>query len=155
MPRCIFHIDLDAFFVSVEQALHPELRGKPVIVGGDLCPQAIFIIANFPHYRDASARFMEILAHFCPNIEPLGLDEGYLDVTECLALNLFQGDSPRKLALSIKERIHKELNLTASVGIATCNPIETMKRRFGSAHPINWATTISFLPTLRPPIFSA
>lgn len=153
MPRCIFHIDLDAFFVSVEQALHPELRGKPVIVGGDperrgvvssasyearpfgihagmplsqtrrLCPQAIFIRANFPHYRDASARFMEILAHFCPNIEPLGLDEGYLDVTECLALNLFQGDSPQKLALSIKERIHKELNLTASVGIATCKVV--------------------------------
>jgi DNA polymerase-4 len=145
MARCILHIDLDAFFVSVEQALNPKLKGKPVIVGGDperrgvvssasyearefgihagmplsqarrLCPQATFIQANFPRYRDASAKFMEVLADFSPYIEPLGIDEAYLDATGCDE----PYGSPGKLALAIKERIHKELKLTASVGIAT------------------------------------
>jgi DNA polymerase-4 len=149
MARCIFHIDLDAFFVSVEEALNPELKGKPVIVGGDperrgvvasasyearpfgihagmpsskarrLCPQAIFIRANFPRYKDASNRFMEILADFSPDIEPLGLDEAYLDVTGCVE----PYGSPRKLARAIKERINKELKLTASVGIGTCKVV--------------------------------
>jgi DNA polymerase-4 len=149
MARCIFHIDLDAFFVSVEQALNPELKGKPVIVGGDperrgvvasasyearpfgihagmplskarrLCPQAIFIRANFSRYRDASNRFMEILADFSPDIEPLGFDEAYLDVTGCVE----PYGSPRQLALAIKERINKELKLTASVGIGTCKVV--------------------------------
>ena len=149
MARCIFHIDLDAFFVSVEQALDPKLKGKPVIVGGDperrgvvasasyearpfgihagmplskarrLCPQAIFIQANFHRYRDASAKFMTILADFSPYIEPLGLDEAYLDVA---GYEEAYGAS-RQLALAIKERIYKELRLTASVGIATCKVV--------------------------------
>ena len=149
MTRCILHIDLDAFFVSVEQALNPKLKGKPVIVGGDperrgvvssasyearefgihagmslsqarrLCPQATFIQANFSRYRDASAKFMEVLADFSPCIEPLGIDEAYLDVT---GYERPYG-SPQKLALAIKERIHKELRLNASVGIATCKVI--------------------------------
>jgi DNA polymerase-4 len=149
MARCIFHIDLDAFFVSVEQALNPELKAKPVIVGGDperrgvvasasyearrfgihagmpssrarhLCPQAIFIRSHFSLYRDASARFMKILGDFSPHIEPLGLDEAYLDITG------YQEPygSPRKLALALKERISKELKITASVGIATCKVV--------------------------------
>jgi DNA polymerase-4 len=149
MARCIFHIDLDAFFVSVEQVLNPELKGKPVIVGGDperrgvvasasyearpfgihagmpsskahrLCPQAIFIRSHFSLYKDASAKFMEILADFSPDIEPLGLDEAYLDVTGCEE----PYGSPQKLALAIKERINKELNITASVGIAACKVV--------------------------------
>ena len=149
MARCIFHIDLDAFFVSVEQALNPKLKGKPVIVGGDperrgvvssasyearefgihagmplsqarrLCPQATFIQANFPRYRDASAKFMEVLADFSPCIEPLGIDEAYLDASGYEE----PYGSPRKLALAVKERIYKELKLNASVGIATCKVI--------------------------------
>jgi len=149
MARCIFHIDLDAFFVSVEQAFNPKLKGKPVIVGGDperrgvvasasyearpfgihagmpsskacrLCPQAIFIRPNFSRYRDASNRFMEILADFSPDVEPLGLDEAYLDVTGCEE----PYGSPPELARAIKERIHKELKLTASVGIAACKVV--------------------------------
>jgi DNA polymerase-4 len=149
MARRIFHIDLDAFFVSVEEALNPELKGIPVIVGGDperrgvvasasyearpfgiyagmpltkarrLCPQAIFIRANFSRYRDASNKFMKILADFSPDIEPLGLDEAYLDVTG------YEGPygSPQKLARAIKERINKELNVTASVGVGTCKVV--------------------------------
>lgn len=149
MARCIFYIDLDAFFVSVEQVLNPELKGKPVIVGGDperrgvvasasyearpfgihagmpsskarrLCPQAIFIQAHFSLYREASAKFMDILADFSPDIEPLGLDEAYLDVTGCVE----PYGSPRQLARAIKERINKELKLTASVGIGTCKVV--------------------------------
>jgi len=149
MARCIFHIDLDAFFVSVEQVLNPKLKGKPVIVGGDperrgvvasasyeartfgihagmpsskahrLCPQAIFIRSHFSIYKDASAKFMKILGDFSPHIEPLGFEEAYLDVTGCEE----PYGSPQKLALAIKERINKELNLTASVGIATCKVV--------------------------------
>jgi DNA polymerase-4 len=149
MARCIIHIDLDAFFVSVERVLNPKLRGKPVIVGGDperrgvvasasyearpfgihagmpsskarrLCPQAIFIRSHFSLYKDASSRFMEILGGFSLHIEPLGLDEAYLDVTGCEE----PYGSPQKLALAIKERINKELNITASVGIATCKVV--------------------------------
>jgi len=149
MARCIFHIDLDAFFVSVEQVVNPELKGKPVIVGGDperrgvvasasyearpfgihagmpsstarrLCPQAIFIGSHFSLYRDASAKFMKILGDFSPHIEPLGLDEAYLDVTGCEE----PYGSPRQLVLAIKDRINKELKITASVGIATCKVV--------------------------------
>jgi Nucleotidyltransferase/DNA polymerase involved in DNA repair len=149
MARCIFHIDLDAFFVSVEQAVDPRLKSKPVIVGGDperrgvvtsasyearpfgiyagmplsrahrLCPQAIFVKVNLPRYKDASAKFMRILADFSPDIEPLGIDEAYLDVTGYEE----PYGSHQKLALAIKERIYKELKVTASVGIATCEVV--------------------------------
>jgi len=149
MARCIFHIDLDAFFVSVEQVLNPKLKGKPVIVGGDperrgvvasasyearhfgvhagmpsftarrLCPQAIFIRSHFSQYKDASAKFMKILGDFSPHIEPLGLDEAYLDATGCIEPH----GSPRQLAIALKGRINKELKITASVGIATCKVV--------------------------------
>jgi DNA polymerase-4 len=149
MARCILHIDLDAFFVSVERTFNPELKGKPVIVGGDpehrgvvssasyearpfgihagmpllqarrLCPQAVLIRANFPRYRNASGRFMEILAGFSPDLEPLGLDEAYLDATGCEE----PYGSSAGMALAIKQRISRELKLTASVGIGTCKVV--------------------------------
>ena len=139
------HIDLDAFFVSVEQAERPELRGKPVVVGGRpdqrgvvaaasyearafglhsgmplvtanrLCPQAIFIEGNFAKYRHASEKFMKILADFSPFMEPMGLDEAYLDVTGFESLH----GSIRQMALAIKKRVKNEIGLTASVGIAS------------------------------------
>jgi len=145
MSRHILHVDLDAFFVSVEQVLSPELRGKPVIVGGRperrgvvasasyeartygiraamplaqayrLCPYAIFLQGDFRKYRDFSVRFMEILANFSPSLEPGGLDEAYLDVTGC---DIF--GTPLQIAQSIKKKVKMELNLIASVGIASC-----------------------------------
>jgi len=148
MTRRILHIDLDAFFVSVEQVLAPELAGKPVIVGGRperrgvvasasyearaygiraamplaqayrLCPQAIFLQGDFRKYRDFSARFMDILADFSPSLEPGGLDEAYLDVTGC---DIF--GTPFQIAKKIKERVRKELGLIASVGIASCKVV--------------------------------
>ena len=145
MSRRIMHIDLDAFFVSVEQALKPELKGKAVVVGGKpdrrgvvasasyearafglhagmplitarrLCPQAIFIEGSFIKYREASQRFMAILADFSPYLEPVSLDEAYLDVTgfESIHGSIYQ------MAINIKQRIKDELSLSASAGIAS------------------------------------
>ena len=156
MNRCILHIDLDAFFVSVEQALAPELVDKPVVVGGRpdrrgvvasasyearvfgiragmpltqayrLCPQTIFLQGSFPAYRDASERFMTILADFSPCLEPAGLDEAYLDVTGC---ELF--GTPYQIASRIKERVKKELKLIASVGMASCKVVAKIASDLG------------------------
>jgi DNA polymerase-4 len=153
---CILHIDLDAFFVSVEQALAPELVDKPVVVGGRpdrrgvvasasyearvfgiragmpltqayrLCPQAIFLQGSFTAYRDASERFMTILADFSPCLEPAGLDEAYLDVTGC---ELF--GTPYQIASRIKERVKKELKLIASVGMASCKVVAKIASDLG------------------------
>jgi DNA polymerase-4 len=139
------HIDLDAFFVAVEQVLNPELKGKPVVVGGKpdrrgvvatasyearafglhsgmplvtasrLCPQAIFIEGNFARYRRASERFMAILADFSPYLEPMGLDEAYLDATGFESIY----GLVRNMAVAMKKRIKDELGLSASVGIAS------------------------------------
>ena len=146
MVKCvrIIHIDLDAFFVSVEQTLNPELQGKPVVVGGKrdrrgvvasasyearafglcagmplitanrLCPQATFIEGGFPKYRDASQRFMTILAGFSPYLEPASLDEAYLDAT---GFEFIYG-SIHQMAVAIKQRIKDKLGLCASAGIA-------------------------------------
>ena len=146
--RTIFHIDLDAFFVTVEQVLNPALRDKPVIVGGRpggrgvvasasyecrkfgvhaamplakakrLCPQAVFLTGNYRKYTEFSHKFMTILSDYSPCIEPGGLDEAYLDVTGCEKFG-----SWRILALKIKERIKKETGLIASVGIAPCKVV--------------------------------
>jgi len=143
------HVDLDAFYVSVEQSLNPELKGKPVVVGGRpggrgvvaaasyearafglhsamplktasrLCPQAIFIEGSFPRYREASKKFMAILADFSPFIEPGGLDEAYLDVTGFESLH----GSIRQMSSKIKQTVSDELGICASVGIAGCKVV--------------------------------
>ncbi len=145
MVHRIMHIDLDAFFVSVEQVLNPDLKGKPVVVGGRpdrrgvvasasyearafglhagmplaiasrLCPQAIFIEGNFHRYRDASEKFMAILADFSPFLEPIGLDEAYLDVTGFESIH----SSTKQMAMAIKKKILDELGLCASIGTAS------------------------------------
>jgi len=143
--RTIVHVDLDAFFVSVEQALDPELRGRPVVVGGEpglrgvvasasyearayglragmpltqayrLCPQAVFLKGSFPRYCEASARFMSILGDFSPFLEPAGIDEAYLDLTgfESIYGSIWAASQ------RIRKRIKRELNITASAGIAS------------------------------------
>jgi len=145
MARRIMHIDLDAFFVSVEQVLNPDLRGKPVVVGGRpdrrgvvasasyearafglhagmpltaacrLCPQATFIEGSFSKYRQASQKFMAILADFSPYLEPVSLDEAYLDATGFESIH----GSIRQMAIAIKQRITDKLELCASIGIAS------------------------------------
>jgi DNA polymerase-4 len=147
--RTIIHIDLDSFFVSVEQVLNPELKGKPVVVGGKpdrrgvvatasyearafglhssmplataarLCPEAIFVEANFDKYREYSQRFMAILNNFSPFIEPAGIDEAYLDVTGFESIH----GSIRQMAVKMKQQIRNELELCASIGIANCKVV--------------------------------
>jgi len=142
-PRTILHIDMDAFFASVEQRDHPELRGKPVLVGGDgprgvvaaasyearkygchsampssiakrLCPNAIFVKGSHGVYSKVSKQVFEILERFSPAIQPISVDEAFLDVTG--STHLF--GSPTDIAIEIRRLVKAELNLTCSVGIA-------------------------------------
>jgi DNA polymerase-4 len=143
--RSILHVDLDAFFVAVEQARNPELLGKAVVVGGDpggrgvvatasyearkfgvhsamplrtavrLCPHAIFLRGDYSEYVRISRQFHAILHRYSPLVESGGLDEAYIDVTGCEPL---VGTPPEAAAL-IRERVREELGLPASVGIAS------------------------------------
>ncbi len=142
--RRVIHADLDAFFVSVEQALDHSLRGKPVVVGGRpegrgvvasasyearafgikagmptstarrLCPGAIFISGKFSRYINASKKFMAILADFSPYLEPGGLDEAYLEATGFESLY----GTIYNMGHLIKKRVREELDLPVSIGIA-------------------------------------
>src|SRR5437773_6536448 len=141
--RKIVHIDMDAFYASVEQRDDPQLRGKPVIVAwrGNrsvvcaasyearkfgvrsampavraerLCPSAIFLPPDFPRYRAVSRQVREILKRHTDLIEPLSLDEAYLDVSE----NKTGLPTATQVARAIREQIRAELNLTASAGVA-------------------------------------
>jgi DNA polymerase-4 len=135
---------MDAFYASVEQRDHPELRGRPVIVGADprgrgvvsaasyearrfgvhsampigraarLCPGGVFLPVDMDKYARASRRIMAVLAEFTPLLEPLSIDEAFLDVTASRAL---LGDGPT-IARRIKSRIRDAVELTASVGVA-------------------------------------
>jgi len=141
--RKIVHIDMDAFYASVEQRDNPALRGQPVVVAwrGNrsvvcaasyearrfgvrsampalraerLCPQAIFVPPDFPRYRAVSRQTREIFCRFTDLIEPLSLDEAYLDVTE----NKAGLPTATKVAHAIRRQIRDELHLTASAGVA-------------------------------------
>ena len=141
--RKIVHIDMDAFYASVEQRDDPSLRGKPVVVAWQgkrsvvcaasyearrygvrsalpaltaerLCPDAIFIKPDFVRYKAVSLAVRAIFERHTPMIEPLSLDEAYLDVTE----NLTALPTATRVAKAIREQIHDELNLTASAGVA-------------------------------------
>ena len=141
--RKIVHVDMDAFYASVEQRDDPQLRGKPVVVAwlGNrsvvcaasyearrygirsampavsahrLCPEAIFVPPDFPRYKAVSSAVRAIFQRHTDLIEPLSLDEAYLDVTE----NNLQLPTATRVAKMIREQIHDELNLTASAGVA-------------------------------------
>jgi len=141
--RKIIHVDMDAFYASVEQRDNPELRGKPVVVAWRgkrsvvcaasyearrfgvrsamaathaerLCPEAVFIPPDFTRYRAASRAVREIFLRHTDLIEPLSLDEAYLDVTE----NKTGLATATKVAGTIRQQIREELNLTASAGVA-------------------------------------
>ena len=143
MQRTILHVDLDAFFAAVEQRDNPDLRGKPVLVGGSVrrgvvaacsyesrkfgihsampmaeamrrCPHAIVVPHRMDRYADASERFFKILGDFSPDVEGLSLDEAFIDITGSERL---LGDA-KTIAQSIKKRVREELSLVASVGVA-------------------------------------
>lgn len=144
-PRIIIHVDMDAFYASVEQRDRPALRGRPVIVGADprgrgvvsaasydarrfgvhsampigraarLCPEGVFLPVDMPKYVGVSRQIMTILAEFTPLLEPLSIDEAFLDMTGTQGLF---GDGLEQ-ARRIKSRIRDAVNLTASVGVAS------------------------------------
>lgn len=141
--RKIIHVDMDAFYASVEQRDRPELRGKPVVVGGRpqsrgvvascsyearkfgvrsamscaqaarICPQAEFVRPNFTKYVEASHAIREIFLEYTDLVQPLSLDEAYLDVT----VNKRGEPSASKIAREIKARIQERIQLTASAGV--------------------------------------
>src|SRR5277367_3862819 len=141
--RKIIHVDMDAFYASVEQRDHPELRGKPVAVGGSRqrgvvaaasyearrfgvhsampsvtakrkCPDLIFVKPRFDVYKTVSSQIRAIFAEYTPIIEPLSLDEAYLDVTE----NLPGIQSATAIAEEIRAKIREQTGLTASAGVS-------------------------------------
>ena len=141
--RKIIHVDMDAFYASVEQRDDPQLRGKPVVVAWKgnrsvvcaasyearkfgvhsampavraerLCPHAIFVAPDFTRYRAVSKGVREIFSRHTDLLEPLSLDEAYLDVTE----NKAGLPTATLVARTIREQIRQELNLTASAGVA-------------------------------------
>jgi len=141
--RKIIHVDMDAFFASVEQRDNPELRGKPVAVGGSsgrgvvaaasyearkfgvrsampsltakrLCPDLIFCKGRFDAYREVSGQIREIFHRYTPHVEPLSLDEAYLDVTD----DIRGIGSATRIAELIRAQIREETQLTASAGVS-------------------------------------
>lgn len=140
MGRKILHVDMDAFFASVEQLDNPELRGKPVIVGGSsdrgvvatcsyearkygihsaqptymakkLCPNAIFVRGNMSRYSEVSKQVFDILYSLCDKVQVVSVDEAYLDVSDLYYSSMY-------IAKHIKKRVKEEIGLTLSVGIS-------------------------------------
>src|SRR5204863_7075902 len=136
--RCIAHVDMDAFYVSVELRRRPELRGLPVVVAGSgpravvttasyearrfgvfsatpaerarrLCPQAVFIPPDFDEYRARSREVMAVLREHVEQVEVVRLDEAYLDLTEF--------ERPKAAAPRVKSAVHERTGLICSIGI--------------------------------------
>lgn len=138
----VFHIDMDAFFASIEQHDRPELRGLPIIIGSDSrrgvvatasyearkfgvhsaqpmaiakqkCPEGIIVYPRFERYSQVSKQIMAIFEEFSPTIEPLSIDEAFLDMTGTQAMG-----TPLELAIALQRRIFEVTGLTCSIGIA-------------------------------------
>lgn len=148
MTRTIFHVDMDAFYASVEVLDNPALRGKPVIVGGTsprsvvsaasyesrkfgvhsampmsqalrLCPDAVVIGGHMSRYAEVSDRVMAIFATYSPTIEPMSLDEAYLDMTRWVP----PGETAKACAHRLQAQVLTEIGLTCSVGVATSKSV--------------------------------
>ena len=142
LPRAFVHIDCDAFFASVEQALNPELKGRPVITGKErgiaaamsyeakrlgvtrgmrlfeirkLCPQAVLLPSDYETYSLYSKRLYAILRRFTPDIEEYSIDEAFAELS---GLRRIYRTSYEQIALKIKETAEKELGITVSVGLS-------------------------------------
>ena len=143
--RTVFHVDMDAFFVSVEELFNPSLKGKAVVVGGErnergvvaaasyearkfgvhsamplrtaakLCPQAIFVNGHPDRYRECSEKAHKVLTSFSPQVEMVSIDEAYLDMTGTERLH----GPPLKAAHQLHLRMKSETGLNCSVGIGS------------------------------------
>jgi DNA polymerase-4 len=163
MPvRQIIHLDLDAFFASVEELLNPELRGRPIVVGGSaqgrgvvssasyaarrfgissamptaqalrLCPDVVVVRPRHGVYGGYSKRVMMLLEDYAPLVEQLSIDEAFFDVTSSCLL----WGSAHRLALELQERIEREVNLSASLGIATSKLVSKIASAIAKPHGI-------------------
>jgi len=156
METVFFHVDMDAFFASVEQMDHPEHRGKPLIVGGlgnrgvvsacsyearafgvhsampmfqarKLCPEAIYVQGRMHRYNEVSKLILAILAEFSPDVQQISIDEAFLDMTG--TVRLF--GKPRAAAQMLKQKVREETSLVISVGIGPSRFIAKMASDFG------------------------
>ncbi len=174
--RKIIHVDMDAFYASVEQRDDPALRGRPVVVGGSpdsrgvvcaasyearvfgvrsaipcsraarLCPDAVFVPPNFSKYKRASEGLHRILADYADAIEPLSLDEAYLDVTPDKA----GLKSATLTAETIRQRVEAELNLTCSAGVAPLKFVAKIASDYNKPNGITVVGPDQIVDFLRP-----
>jgi DNA polymerase-4 len=174
--RKIIHVDMDAFYASVEQLDNPDLRGKPLAVGGSekrgvvsaasyearkfgvrsamsgmqatrLCPELIFVKPRFDRYGEISKKIRAIFLEYTDKVEPLSLDEAYLDVTE----NKKGNPSATLIAKEIRERIFNEIGLTASAGISINKFVAKVASDYNKPNgqkTVNPQDVISFLEAL-------
>ena len=164
IARIIFHVDMDAFFVSVEELFDPSLKGKPVVVGGQrdergvvsaasyaarkfgvhsamplrkaakLCPQAIFVNGHPERYREYSARVHEVLGHFSPLVEMASVDEAYLDMTGTDRLH----GPPLRSAHRLHAEMKSATQLNCSVGIGTSRLIAKVSSAKAKPNGVLW-----------------
>jgi DNA polymerase IV len=163
-PRTIFHVDMDAFFVSVEELYDPALKGKPVVVGGQrhergvvsaasyaarkfgvhsamplrtaakLCPQAIFVSGHPERYRESSEKVHKVLCAFSPQVEMASIDEAYLDMTGTARLH----GPPLKAAHALHSRMKAETRLNCSVGIGSSRLIAKVSSGQAKPNGVLW-----------------
>jgi DNA polymerase IV len=165
--RQILHVDMDAFFVSVEEVLDPFLKSKPVVVGGNadgrgvvaaasyaarkygihssmpiakakrLCPHAIFLRGTHRRYREYSTKVFEILRGYSPLVEPMSLDEAFIDLTGCEKLH----GPVLKAAEKIRNEIREVLGLNASIGIASNKLLAKIASAYCKPNGMLWITS--------------
>ena len=164
LPRTIFHVDMDAFFVSVEELFDPTLRGKPVVVGGQrhergvvsaasyaarkfgvhsamplrtaakLCPQAVFVDGHPDRYRECSEKVHKVLMSFSPQVEMASIDEAYLDMTGTSRLH----GPPLKAAHLLHQRMKSDTMLNCSVGIGSSRLIAKVSSAQAKPNGVLW-----------------
>ena len=164
LPRTVFHLDMDAFFVSVEELYDPSLRGKAVVVGGQrnergvvsaasyearkfgvhsamplrtaarLCPHAIFVNGHPERYREYSHKVYEVLGHFSPKVEMASIDEAYLDMTGTERLH----GPPLRAAHTLHAAIKGQTQLNCSIGIATSRLVAKVSSDQAKPNGVLW-----------------
>jgi DNA polymerase IV len=164
LSRTIFHVDMDAFFVSVEELYDPSLKGKPVIVGGQrhergvvsaasyearkfgvhsalplrtaakLCPQAIFVDGHPERYRECSEKAYRVLTAFSPQVEMASIDEAYLDMTGTARLH----GPPLRAAHKLHQRMKEETQLNCSIGIGSSRLIAKVSSAQAKPNGVLW-----------------
>jgi DNA polymerase-4 len=164
LTRTIFHVDMDAFFVSVEEVFDPSLKGKAVVVGGQrdergvvsaasyearkfgvhsamplrtaakMCPQAIFVDGHPERYREYSEKVFTVLQSFSPQVEMASVDEAYLDMTGTARLH----GPPLKAAHALHQRMKDETRLNCSVGIGSSRPIAKVSSAQAKPNGVLW-----------------